>query len=134
MYKHFFTKQFVLFLGVGITSAAVNWISRWTINHWLDFSMAVIFAYFFGMTCAYILNRLFVFKTVNRSMLDQIRNFILVNLAMLPVVTLGAILFNKLLLLVGFTLHAEDMAHGLALGLPVVITFLIYKFYTFRNV
>lgn len=131
--KHFFTKQFIFFLLVGITSAGINWFSRWAINHWLDFSIAVILAYGFGMASAYILNRLFVFQHVSRPMLAQIRDFMIINLAMFPVVFLGAILFNKLLLIINITFYNEDIAHAFALSLPVVFTFLIYKLHVFRS-
>lgn len=119
---------------VGAISAIVNWLSRWIMNHWLDFSTAILFAYFFGMFSAYVLNRLFVFKIVNRPLYDQMRDFVLINLAMLPVVLLGAILFSKLMMTIGLNKHVEDIAHALAIGLPVGITFLIYKFYVFRSI
>jgi putative flippase GtrA len=133
MLKHFVTLQFILFLFVGTTSAFLNWLARFFLNFWLSFPLAVMIAYGIGLTCAFILNRLLVFKYVNRPMANQIRDFVLVNLAFFPVVVFSALIMNRILQLWVFSFNTENIAHAMALAMPMIFTFLIYKFFTFRS-
>lgn len=131
MIRHFFTKQFLKFLFVGATAALINWISRMVFGFWMSFSMSVVVAYLAGMTSAFCLNRRFVFPDSNRPVQKQIRDFVLTNLVAFPLVWIMSIQLNKLLIEFGFTTYSESLAHLVALSLPTVVSFLIYKFFTF---
>lgn len=133
MIRHFFSAQFLLFLGVGTSAAALNWLTRLVLDNWISFPAAVLLAYVVGMTTAFELNRRFVFPTSPRPVFKQAKVFILINLAFLPVVWGASILFKALLDDVGTMNFTEGIAHGLALALPVLITFLIYKFIAFGS-
>lgn len=133
MIRHFFSAQFLLFLGVGTSAAALNWLTRLVLDNWISFPAAVLLAYVVGMTTAFELNRRFVFPTSPRPVFKQAKVFILINLAFLPVVWGASIFFKALLDDVGTMNFTEGIAHGLALALPVLITFLIYKFIAFGS-
>lgn len=133
MIRHFFSAQFLLFLGVGTSAAVLNWLTRLVLDNWISFPVAVLLAYVVGMTTAFELNRRFVFPSSPRPVLKQAKVFILINLAFLPVVWGASILFKTLLDEAGIMSFTEGVAHGLALTLPVLITFLIYKFIAFGS-
>lgn len=133
MIRHFFSAQFLLFLIVGTSAAALNWITRLALSAWVSFPVAVLLAYVVGMATAFELNRRFVFPSSPRPMLKQAKVFISVNLAFLPVVWEASILLKDLLDKTGVVKFSEGIAHGLALTIPVFITFLIYKFIAFGS-
>lgn len=133
MIKHFFNTQFLLFLFVGATAASLNWTVRLALSIWMSFPVAVLLAYIVGMATAFELNRRFVFPVSPRPVLKQARVFISVNLAFLPIVWGVSILLKNLLDEIGIMEFSEGIAHGLALTIPVLITFLIYKFIAFGS-
>lgn len=133
MIKYFFTKQFVGFLLVGGISALLHWIARLLLSIWLPFSFAVIIAYFIGMLIAFLLNSFFIFPQSSKTRYSQIRSFFLVNLSFLPLVWLASIEINNLLKILGIINYSEEIAHAFAISLPMLATFLIYKFFTFKE-
>lgn len=132
MIRHFFTPQFVLFLGVGSTAALLNWLSRILLSEWVSYSLAVIIAYGLGMTCAFILNRIYVFPKSKRPMNKQMRDFALTNFAFMPVVWLTAIILVEFIPYIIITPYTEEIAHAIAIAVPMFATFLIYKFIAFK--
>jgi putative flippase GtrA len=131
--KYFFTKQFLGFLAVGGGAAFLHWLVRFLLSVWLPFSLAVIIAYGIGMLVAFLLNSFFVFPKSKRSKLLQARDFVLVNLSFLPLVWLAAIYVNNWLKTLGMIRHSEELAHAIAIAIPMLATFLIYKFFTFKE-
>lgn len=95
--------------------------------------MAVVLAYFVGMGVAFLLTRMWVFPGSTRGSREQLRDFVLTNAAFFPVVWISAIGINALLLRMGITIHSEDIAHGIAIALPMVGTFFVYKFIAFKS-
>lgn len=133
MIRHFLTWQFVSFLAVGGFAALLHWLARIVFSLWLPFALAVACAYGVGMAAAFVLNSLFVFPNSDRSRRQQIRDFVLINLAFFPVVWLASVKIDDLLLALNFTWQHEALAHALAISLPMLATFLIYKFFAFRE-
>lgn len=133
MIKHFFTKQFLGFLIAGGLAALLHWLARVALSVWLPFTLAVIIAYGFGIAIAFLLNSLFVFPNSDKPRRTQTRDFILINLAFLPVVWLASVYFNNWLKTLGMLRHSEELAHAFAISLPMFATFLIYKFFTFKE-
>jgi putative flippase GtrA len=131
--KYFFTGQFFGFLAVGGLAAFLHWASRILLSNWLSFSWAVIIAYCIGMLVAFFLNSYFVFPKSNKSKVKQARDFILTNVLFFPVVWASALVLNYIMISFGFVTHSEAIAHGVAVGLPMVATFLIYKFFAFKD-
>ena len=133
MIRHFLTKQFLFFLVVGGLAAFLHWLARILLSSWMTFSMAVIVAYVIGMTVAFLLNSFFVFPNSEKSKNLQICVFVLVNLTFLPIVWLASLKINYFLKDLGVYGHSEEMAHALAISLPMLATFLIYKFFAFKE-
>lgn len=134
MIKVLFTRQFLRFLMSGGLAALLHWLSRLLLSQWMPFEWAVFLAYGVGMTVAFVLNFFFVFPQASQTLVRQIVGFALVNLGFLPLVWLASIHIRDVLSHLRGVSHAEAIAHGLAVMLPTLITFLIYKYITFRNI
>jgi putative flippase GtrA len=132
MIKHFLTRQFLKFLFVGSTAALANWVSRIILNFWTTFSLSVVIAYLVGMSVAFVLNKIFVFPGSSRSTKSQMRDFVLTNLICFPIVWVMSIQLKALLQNFGAQNYAEEIAHFIALALPMAGSFLIYKFVAFK--
>jgi len=133
MVRHFFTRQFIKFLFVGATAAALHWLARYILDIWMSFSLAVALAYGVGMAVAFILNAIYVFPSSDKPRATQARDFILVNLAFFPVVWALSVLIEKTLRSFGLITYADDIAHAMAIPIPMLATFLIYKFFAFKE-
>lgn len=132
MIRHFFTPQFLAFLAVGTTAAFINWFSRILFSFWLTYSTAVFIAYLLALACAFILNKYYVFPKSNRPLNKQMRDFFITNIAFLPVVWSAAILLAKFIPHILATQYNEEIAHAIAISIPMFATFLIYKFIAFK--
>ena len=128
------SKTFRNFLLVGGVAAAANWGSRFAFERVMDLTLAVVAAYLVGMTTAYLLNRLFVFEASGRKVADEATRFAIVNLFALVVVwviTVG--LARWFFPLIGFTWHAEAVAHGFGVLSPAVTSYLGHRHFTFAK-
>jgi len=99
----------------------------------MAYSWALFFAYFVGVTIAFVLNSIYVFPGSDKPVHKQARDFIIINLAFLPVVWSAALGLNRFLIQIGMSRYTEEMAHAIALGLPLLATFPLYKFLAFRE-
>jgi putative flippase GtrA len=127
-----FTRQFALFVAVGLTAAILHWLARYALSRWLPFWLAVALAYGVGMAVAFALNRVLVFPGSRRRMGLQVRDFVIINLAFFPVVWgISLVLAGFVLPWLGVAAHREEVAHAVAIAIPVVATFLLHKFVTF---
>jgi len=64
-------------------------------------------------------------------MRTQLIEFTVINLCFFPVVWIASLKINDLLIAVGQMNHSHDLAHAIAITIPMFATFLIYKFFTF---
>jgi putative flippase GtrA len=112
MIRHFLTRQFLCFVGVGATAAVANWLSRLIVSHWVSFAWSVVLAYGVGMTVAFTLNSIFVFPGSDKPRERQAFEFVLVNLCFLPLVWVGAIAFERTLQWFGVRRYTESVAHA----------------------
>lgn len=133
MLKHFFSMQFLGFLLVGMTAASANWLSRLAMAQWVNFVVAVPLAYAVGMSVAFVLNSLFVFPKSTVPVKKQVRRFLVINVSFIPVVWGGALVLVELLEAIGIVQYVEEIAHAVALALPMLGTFLLYKFFAFSE-
>jgi putative flippase GtrA len=131
MIQHFLSAQFLGFLAVGGAAATLHWLARLLLGMWLPFAWAVALAYALGMAVAFVLNSQFVFQASTKPRAIQARDFVLVNLLFFPVVWLASMAMQRLLQGLGMDHHAEEVAHAVAISVPMFATFLIYKFQTF---
>lgn len=133
MIRHFLTRQFLGFLAVGGFAALLHWLSRLLLSTWMPFPWAVAIAYCVGMAVAFLLNSLFVFPNSVKPRSAQARDFVLVNLAFFPLVWAVSIYVNAGLKALGMTNHSEEFAHAIAISVPLLATFLLYKFVAFKG-
>lgn len=133
MIRHFLSRQFLLFLGVGVSAAFLNWCARIVLSFWLPFSVAVLLAYCVGMSVAFVLNAAFVFSNSQRPRVKQVRDFVLTNVAFMPIVWLVAVAGEALFNRMGFVPYPQAAAHAVAVAVPAMMTFLVYKFIAFKD-
>lgn len=133
MLAHFLSRQFLAFLLAGGLAAFVHWLVRILFSQFMAFSGAVALAYGIGMATAFLLNSKLVFPRSDKPVEKQARGFILINLLFFPVVWVVALLLNRALIDLGVPAYTEELAHAFAISLPVLMTFLLYKFYAFRE-
>lgn len=131
MIRLFRTRQFLKFMVVGLTAAILHWVARYLLNTVFSFSVSILLAYCIGMIVAFMLNRSFVFPESQVPLKLQANRFILINTSMLPVVWSFSILVDSILVELSVP-HSKSIAHGLAVLLPSGLTFLAYKFFSFK--
>lgn len=125
--------QFVLFLLVGGTAAAAQWLSRFAFAAFLPYAAAVAAAYGVGLIIAFELNRRFVFPAAQDARRRQFARFLLVNaLSFLVVWTVSMLLGEVLLPRVMSADWAEALGHGIGILSPVLLSYGLHKRYTFR--
>lgn len=128
------SRQFLGFVGVGLTAALLHWLARILLGIWIVFPVAVVLAYGVGIASAFVLNRMFVFPNSSRPLGEQIRSFVFINLAFFPVVWIAAMALDRYALpFVGVVRYREAIAHAIAISIPMLATFLFYKYVTFRT-
>ena len=128
------TGEFLRFLVTGGIAAVVNLASRYGLNLFMSFEVAVVIAYLVGMTTAYILARLFVFQASGRSIASEFRRFVLVNVVALAIVWLVSVGLARFLFpAMGFTWHADDISHLIGVLAPVITSYFGHRLYTFAR-
>lgn len=124
--------EFGRFLVTGGIAAGANVLSRWLFNFVMPFEWAVVVAYLVGMTTAYVLAKLFVFEASGRSARDEFFRFALVNVVALVQVWLVSVgLARYLFPAIGFTWHADDIAHLIGVVIPAVTSYLGHRHFSF---
>lgn len=128
------TAQFGLFLVAGGVAALVHWGSRIWLNEFMDFRVALVIAYAIGIATAFILNKLFVFPKSGRQLRAEVSYFVIFNLAAFPVVWGASVFLAEYAMpRLGMDWHPREIAHGIAIALPLVLNFYLHKFVTFRT-
>jgi putative flippase GtrA len=125
-------RRFALFILAGGTAAAVNVLSRIALNWVMPYEAAIVAAYLCGMTTAYLLNKFFVFLSPDRQIASEYMRFALVNLvAIVQVWCVSVGLARFLFPAIGFTWHAETVAHIIGVASPVYTSYLGHKYFSF---
>ena len=132
MLKSIFSKQFLLFCFVGLSCALINIIVRAIFDIWTSFGMSILIGFCFGVSLAFILNYLYVFPGSNKPIRNQIKGFLFTNLFFLPIVWISSIFLKSLLITIDNFSNPELYAHVIAVSIPLIFTFLIYKFSVFK--
>lgn len=133
MIEIFLSRQFFGFVVVGGGAALLHWLARIALSVWLPFPVAVALAYCVGMLVAFVLNSFFVFNRSTRPRALQARDFVIANLLSFPVVWGASLWINGALQSFGMTHYHEALAHAIAIALPMLATFLFYKFHAFKE-
>jgi len=126
--------QFLRFALTGGIAALVNLASRYLLNRYMGFEIAVALAYLLGMLTAYALARLFVFSASGRGVRSELVRFTIVNaVALVQVWLISVGLANLVFPAIGFTWHANDIAHFIGVVSPVVTSYFGHRHYSFRS-
>ena len=126
--------QFAIFLLTGGIAAAVNILTRMALESFVGYEAAVGLAYLVGMTTAFILARMFVFKPVGGGAHGQFFRFALVNGVAFAQVWLVSVGLAEIVFpAVGFTWHSETVAHVIGVLSPVVTSYILHKRFSFRT-
>lgn len=126
--------QFALFLLVGGTAAAAQWLSRFAFGAFLPYPAAVASAYGVGVIVAFELNRRFVFPAASNGRRQQFLRFLMVNVVSFIVVWLVSMLFGEVLLpRILKRDWAEAIGHGIGILSPVLLSYGLHKHFTFRT-
>ncbi|WP_031362318.1 GtrA family protein [Caballeronia sordidicola] len=132
--KTFVSREFLVFLLTGGFAAAVNWGSRIVYNIWMPYSSAIIVAYITGMITAFILAKLFVFKSSTQSTGKSVFFFTLVNLvAVLQTWAVSVGLAYWLFPRLGMNWHDRDIAHLVGVAIPVFTSYVGHKRWSFKH-
>lgn len=122
----------VRFLLLGGIAAGVNLVARWGLQPVVGFEAAVVAAYVCGMAVAYTLFRLFVFGASGRSVASEAWRFTVVNLVSMVLVWLISVGLARIAFpAIGFTWHADDVAHFVGVLSPALTSWIGHKRYTF---
>lgn len=131
----YFSAQFIKFIFAGSTSAFVNLSSRFLLHQVLKINSNVSFvvAYFIGLFTAFVLYRRYVFPYSLVPYNTQAVRFLLINFSFFPIAIISFNLLVELFNFIGFGVYSHPFSHILVIGLPALITFLLYKFFAFKN-
>lgn len=133
MIRHFYSRQFAIFLLTGGFAALVNFTSRIFYNRWMNFSEAVICAYITGMITAFLLARMFVFRETTRAVHHAAWIFTLVNLvAALQTWAISVGFAYYVLPMMDIHTYDKEIAHALGVATPVFTSYLGHKKFSFR--
>jgi putative flippase GtrA len=125
-------RRFVLFLLAGGIAAGVNILSRIALNYVMPYEVAIVVAYLAGMTTAYLLNKFFVFESSGRGAASEYLRFALVNLAAVAQVWIVSVGLARFVFpAIGFSWHAETVAHVVGVAVPVFTSYLGHKHFSF---
>jgi len=128
------SKQFFRFLATGGVAAAVNLASRYVLNFFMSFEVAVAVAFLVGVSTGYALAKIFVFQRSGQTVATEFKRFATVNLAALGLVwpiSVGLAIY--LFPVVRFTWHAADVAHFIGVMSPAIISYFGHRHYTFKS-
>jgi len=129
-------RRFTLFVVLGGCAALVNWVSRFPLERIVSFPVAVATAYMIGMVVAFTLFSRFVFPVSPQPLAQQIKFFILVNLAgIVQVFAVSMTLVYYVFPAIGFVgVLTEPIGHGFAIGVPTISSYFGHRLLTFKTV
>jgi len=127
--------EFFQFLLVGGLAAGINFISRIGFSEFFSYRIAIVLAYLIGMITAFLLSKYYVFEKSGRSLNDELRDFIIVNVfAVIQVWLISVSLAEYFFKYITFTFYPEEVAHLIGLGIPAITSYFGHKYFSFRKV
>jgi putative flippase GtrA len=125
-------RHFAIYLLAGGFAALVNLTSRYLLTPSLGFEAAVLVAYLISMATAYALFRWLVFGRSGASIVSEGYRFALVSMVSLGIVWVVSVgLARAIFPALGFTWHAEDVAHVIGVCVPAVTSYFGHIMFTF---
>jgi putative flippase GtrA len=126
--------EFLRFLIAGGIAALVNIASRVLLDMVMAYEIAIVVAYAIGMTCAFLLNRRYVFPPSRFRPHQEYARFAFVNLlAVVQVWIVSVGLARYIFPGLGFDWHAETVAHVIGVMVPVLTSYLGHRHFSFAR-
>lgn len=127
-------QQFVLFVFVSGVAAAMNFGSRIAFSRFMPYTPAIVLAFCVGLSAAFVLGRLFVFRNAAKPLHQQMLYFVLVNLfGLAQTVLISLLLARWLLPALGMTAHIEELAHAVGIAVPIISSYFGHKYLSFAQ-
>ncbi|WP_267427699.1 GtrA family protein [Methylobacterium sp. GC_Met_2] len=124
-------RQLASFVVTGGIAALANVATRWLLSLAMVYELAVTLAYLVGLTTAFVLARRYVFASTG-SWIGEYGRFALVNVfSFLMVLGVSVGLARVVFPRIGFTWHAEDIAHLIGVASPILLSFYAHKYFSF---
>ncbi|MBO9136816.1 GtrA family protein [Rhizobium sp. B230/85] len=128
------SRPFIRFAISGGLAAGINILSRITLSQITPYSIAVTIAYLFGMTTAFVLMKLMVFKKSGQHLQQEYVRFALVNvIAFAQVWVVSVSLARYLLPAMGFQAHSDTIGHVIGVLSPIATSYFMHKYFTFSK-
>ena len=125
--------QFSLFVLVGGIAAIANFVSRVFFSFFLNYSLAIFFAYLVGMFVAFILNRHFVFRNSSNTLKKSIFWFVIINLfAVVQTILVSNFFAYQILPQVDMFQYNLEIGHIIGIIFPVFTSYIGHKYLSFR--
>lgn len=132
--SEFSSKSFYKFILVGGFAATVNFFSRILFSNFFNFTNSVILAFVLGLTTAFTLNKIFVFKPVQSNSVKQFLYFFAINIvAVIQTILISTFFVYYLLPKMGVSHFKEEIAHFIGISIPIFSSFLGHKYITFAK-
>ncbi len=127
-------REFLQFVLVGGFSAGVNFLSRIGFSEFFSYRIAILLAYIVGMLTAFVLSKKYVFDKSGKHYLHELKDFTIVNIAAVIQVWLISVgLAEYFFPYIQFDYYAEEVAHLIGLGIPVISSYFGHKYFSFRK-
>jgi putative flippase GtrA len=124
---------FIGFAIVGAVAAATNVVARIAFQIVVPYEIAILLAFPFGLTTAFILNSRYVFGTGQSGASTAYWRFTFVNLVALVQVWIVSVFLDRVAFPgLGFTWHEETTAHTLGVLSPVITSYFAHKHFSFQ--
>ncbi len=128
-----FSGKLLYFLLTGAIASGLNIGSRFLFSIFFPYEVAIVLAFFVGLSTGFILMRYFVFEGVNKSVIPQIGKYVVVNIFALIQTLLISLIFARFFLpSIGLVDKAEAIAHFVGVLMPVFTSYFGHKYLTFR--
>jgi putative flippase GtrA len=126
-------KQFIAYLTVGATAAILNWSSRFLFSIWLNYTLAIVCAFFVGLISGFVLMRWLVFDGTRKSAVLQAPMYLIVNaFALLQTLAVSLILAKWVIPDLGYSMNPEGPAHLVGVLVPAFTSYFGHKYFTFK--
>jgi len=133
--EQFCSRQFIIFLVTGSLAAAVNFLSRIYLSHYMTYPVAIVIAYLLGMVTAFTLFKVFVFESKqSRKVEREFFGFVVVNaLGILQALIFSLVFVRVIFPSIGFAHHPEEVAHFIGISVPIFSSYIGHKYYSFKD-
>jgi len=123
--------EFARFIAIGGIAALANLVSRYFLDFFMPFEVAVVLAYGVGMVVGFFLFRSTLFKghAISRALVAR---FVWVNIFGATLAwAVSSVMARQVLPLVGWTFHPFEVAHFCGVAAPAITSYFLHKHYTF---